>query len=420
MDSGEEPTGSAISQPVVPRRPRLPMPAPNVVAFPPPSAQSLPAPLVSGETSSTLAGGKQKESKVGSFLALTSTALISALLGGLIGGVVVSNNAGEVASAVPAEIIYANDSADANTAPPAAEVSIVSIAAKVGPAVVKVQAQGGGGSGSGTGFVIRSDGYILTNHHVVSSAIESGTMWVQFPDGERVDASLVGSSPEYDIAVLRVAKTALPAVTLGNSDKVQVGEMAVAFGSPLGLAGTVTAGIVSAVNRPVRTSSDTGEGSYLDAIQTDAPINPGNSGGPLVNGAGQIIGVNTAIATFAGNGDQRGSIGVGFAIPINAASRVASEIIATGKATITVLGVTVDNSFDGNGARVLEVNPNGPANNGGVLPGDVVLEINGVRILDGTSLVVVVRSQDPGTKVPVVLLRDGKEIVLEIELGFRP
>jgi putative serine protease PepD len=295
--------------------------------------------------------------------------------------------------------------------------SIASIAEEVSPSVVSLAVQGGGEAGTGSGFVIREDGYILTNNHVVEAAANGGEITVNFSDGRQLPATIVGRDQPYDLAVIKVDATGLPTAVLGDSDGVVVGDLAIAIGSPLGLDGTVTAGIVSALNRPV-TAGGQGETSFINAIQTDAAINPGNSGGALLNAAGEVIGVNSAIATLgAGPGAQSGSIGLGFAIPINQARRIAEELIDTGTSTKPIIGVRLDMQFAGPGARVASVTAGGPAADAGIQDGDVVTQFNGEPVDDATSLIVDIRSLRPGDTVPIVVERGGSEVELEITLG---
>jgi putative serine protease PepD len=296
-----------------------------------------------------------------------------------------------------------------------ADGSIAAIAAALKPSVVQLNVSGGGGSGTGSGFIIREDGYILTNNHVTDAAGSGGDIEIVFPDGQKAPATLVGANPGYDLAVVKVERTGLPAVTLGSSGDLQVGDTAIAIGSPLGLTGTVTSGIVSALNRPV-TAGGQGEGSYINAIQTDAAINPGNSGGPLVNGLGQVIGVNSAIATL-GIGGTSGSIGLGFAIPIDTAKRIAEEIIATGTSSTPVIGVRLDMNYTGSGARIEGVNPGGPAEAAGVREGDVVTKVDGRVVEDATALIVAIRAKAPGDALTLTIDRDGEEQDLTVTLG---
>ena len=276
--------------------------------------------------------------------------------------------------------------------------TVAAIAASVSPAVVSLEVNGAQGSGTGSGFVIRDNGYIVTNNHVVEGAADGGDITVHFADGRKFDAKIVGRDANYDIAVVKVDASGLPTVVLGNSDGVVVGDLAIAIGSPLGLDGTVTAGIVSALNRPV-TAGGQGATSFINAIQTDAAINPGNSGGALVNSAGEVIGVNSAIATLGDGTSQSGSIGLGFAIPINQVKRIAEELINTGSSTKPIIGVSLDQSYQGEGARVQEVTAGGPAEAAGLEAGDVIVEFDGQPVTDATSLIVDIRSMKPGDKV---------------------
>lgn len=282
------------------------------------------------------------------------------------------------------------------------DTSIAGIARKVLPTVVSIRVESASAAGTGSGFVIQSDAaksYILTNNHVATGAGTGATITVSLQDESEVAATVVGTDDSYDLAVLRVPVGNLPVATLGDSDSVVVGDTTVAIGSPLGLTGTVTSGIVSALDRPV-TAGDQSASSFINAIQTDAAINPGNSGGPLVNSSGQVIGVNSAIASMGSSfGGQSGSIGLGFAIPINQARRVAQELIATGKSTHPILGVSVDMSYTGVGARISEVASDGPAASSALKPGDVVTKVDGRRIADGTELIVRIRAHKVGDTV---------------------
>jgi putative serine protease PepD len=298
------------------------------------------------------------------------------------------------------------------------EGSIADLAARVSPAVVSLTVNGPNESGTGSGFVVRSNGYIVTNNHVVSAAADGGQISVRFSDGRTLDGEIVGRDPNYDLAVVKVDATDLPTTTLGNSDGVVVGDTVIAIGSPLGLEGTVTAGIVSALNRPVTAGGQgSDETSFINAIQTDAAINPGNSGGPLINAAGEVIGVNSAIASLSDGSGQAGSIGLGFAIPINQAQRIAEELINTGTSTKPIIGVRLNSQFSGPGAQVDSVDPNGPAAKAGLQDGDVIVEFNGRAVSDSTQLIVDIRSMQPGDEVTVTVDRGGQEKEYTITLG---
>lgn len=310
--------------------------------------------------------------------------------------------------------VPASDESRPGTASRPADGSIAAIAEAVLPSVVSIIAEGRTLGGTGSGFILRADGYIVTNNHVIEAAVDDGEITVAFIDGEMVPATIVGRNASSDLAVLKVNRSDLPPVALGNSNDVRVGDTAIAIGAPLGLDGTVTTGIISSLDRPV-TTGGTGELSYMNAIQTDAAINPGNSGGPLLNGKGEVIGVNSAIATTTGG--EAGNIGLGFAIPINSAARIANEIIATGTSRTTIIGVTLDLRFTGRGARVSEVTAGGPADAAGILPGDVITAVDGRRIGDATELVVTVRSKAPGDEVEVGFTRDDKPQTAAVTLG---
>ncbi len=295
--------------------------------------------------------------------------------------------------------------------------SIAEIAEAVLPSVVSILIEAKGDSGSGSGFIIQSNGYILTNNHVAAPAANGGQLTVVFDNGEKVKASIVGRNTSYDLAVLKVDREGLPTAVLGNSDGVKVGEQVIAIGAPLGLNGTVTAGIISSLDRPV-TAGGRGDLAFINAVQTDAAINPGNSGGPLLDSAGRVIGVNSAIATLAGSLNvESGSIGLGFAIPINSAKRIAEEIISTGDSNTPIIGVVLNTAYSGEGAEVGEVTSGGPAAEAGLREGDIITALNGRQVADSTELVVAIRSYAPGEKVEIALLRNGQVRKVNLVLG---
>jgi putative serine protease PepD len=290
--------------------------------------------------------------------------------------------------------------------------SIESVAEKVLPSVVKLQLSGGEGSG----IVISSDGSILTNNHVVEGAAAGGQIKIVFQDGRTATATIVGRDPSSDLAVVKAADVSgLPTAELGNSGDLKVGQQVVAIGSPFDLQGTVTSGIVSSLNRPVRAGGEQGsQASVLDAIQTDAAINPGNSGGPLVNMQGQVVGINSAIySPNSTSQSQGGSVGIGFAIPIDQARRTAKEISDTGKATQTVLGVSVKDN-EGGGALVSEVTGGGAADKAGIKAGDVITKFDDRAIDSSDALVAAVRSKAPNDKVKLTV---GTDKTVEVTLG---
>jgi putative serine protease PepD len=239
-----------------------------------------------------------------------------------------------------------------------------------------------------------------------------------FQDGTSSPGKIVGRDPNSDIAVLKIERTKLPAVRFGDSDQAVVGDPVVAFGSPLGLQGTVTSGIISAVDRPVVTGGENGDmEAYMAALQTDAAINPGNSGGPLVDGSGRVVGVNSAIATLAGAAREGGSIGLGFSIPINQAKRIAEQLIATGRAKRTIIGATLDQSYVSStgGVRLEEV-PAGPARTAGLRAGDVITAFNGRRVSDPTDLIAFIRKFPAGAQIPVAYNRGGTSSTVTVTL----
>ncbi|NBO16574.1 MAG: PDZ domain-containing protein [Actinobacteria bacterium] len=287
--------------------------------------------------------------------------------------------------------------------------SIAALAARLIPAVVSIAVNAGSGSGTGSGFFLDSDGFILTNNHVVESAANSGRITVETSDGKKYPAKLIGRDNSYDLAVLKIDVKAAPTLQLGNSDQVMVGDAVIAIGSPLGLSGTVTAGIISSKNRPVTTGNGFGESSFINALQTDAAINPGNSGGPLVDSTGAVIGVNSAIATL-GAGSQAGSIGLGFAIPINQAKKTAEQLINTGSATYPIMGISVDTQFNGVGALISSestgITPGGPADKAGLRKGDIIIALDGASVENSNELIVAIRSKNIGDKVKVKFKRN--------------
>lgn len=300
--------------------------------------------------------------------------------------------------------------------------SVAGIAKRVLPSVVSIEARGSDGGATGSGFVIASDGYILTNNHVIAGAVSSGgKIVVRLQDGRSYDADVIGREASYDLAVLRISNKRLTALQFGDSDKVAVGDSVIAIGSPLGLSGTVTLGIISAKDRAVTAGESQGDNSFINALQTDAAINPGNSGGPLVDATGAVIGVNSAIASLGSSfGGPTGSIGLGFAIPINQARKTAEQLIKTGKATYPVIGVSVDMSFAGSGARISDqsgaILAGGPAAKVGLKAGDVIIEFDGRDINSPEELIVAVRSRDVGDVVEITYLRKGVSAKVKLTL----
>ena len=297
--------------------------------------------------------------------------------------------------------------ADGITKDNSGNLSIKDIAAKVLPSVVSISVTATGGSGTGSGAIIQSDAtksYVITNNHVISNAVSSGTVKVELQNGEKITATIRGRDIAYDLAVLQISKGNLPVMEIGDSSKVVIGDLSIAVGSPLGLSGTVTSGIISALNRPVTTGNTTSTESYIDAIQTDAAVNPGNSGGPLVNGQGQMVGVNSAIASLADSATgQAGSIGLGFSIPVNQAMRVAREIIETGKSTRPLMGVNIDPTFTGVGGKIIGLTSGGAADKAGIPVNSVIRAIDGFAINSDVEAIVRIRSYAPNATVSVLV-----------------
>jgi putative serine protease PepD len=282
--------------------------------------------------------------------------------------------------------------------------NVKSIAQLVSPSVVSIEVTSASGSGTGSGSIYKSNAnnsFIITNNHVIEAAAVSGQIEVELNNGDVLPATIVGRNSEYDLAVILVKKGSLPEIPLGNSSSLSIGDPVIAFGSPLGLSGTVTSGIVSALNRPVTTGSFSAE-SFMDAIQTDAAINPGNSGGPLVDSQGRIIGVNSAIATVGSTASTAGNIGLGFSIPFNQAKRIADELIETGKSTKPLVGISFDNTFNGSGARIAALSAGKAAERAGMVVGSIVKRIDGFKINDSISAIVRIRSHAPGDQVVIV------------------
>jgi putative serine protease PepD len=356
---------------------------------------------------------------------MAAVAVVAAAVGGGVGGYVARQGPADLTT-VPQSTLSQPAPAVSDLAPSA----ITQVAQKVLPSVVQLV----GSAGEGSGVVLSADGLILTNAHVLEAGGNSGTLTAKFQNGTTAPVQVIGKDTRSDVAVVRAqGVTGLTPIQLGNSDSLQVGQQVVAIGSPLGLSGTVTSGIVSALNRPVVTQQDqprqqqlpqglSGLGGFgfgdlggqiqapqqvqtsaLDAIQTDAAINPGNSGGPLVDMAGRIVGLNSAIASLGGGGGgQSGSIGLGFSIPINHVKRIADQLIATGHAEQPQLGVSVQDA-NPTGAQVAQVTPNSAAAKAGLKPGDLITKVDSQLIDDADSLVAAINSQAPKSTVTLTV-----------------
>lgn len=344
-----------------------------------------------------------------------SNALLMAAIAGLVGAIFGASSSGSLFG----HDIKLTSVTSSIERPPG---SVADIAQRVLPSVVSISARSSSGAGTGTGFVIDSKGFILTNNHVIAdAAADGGDIEVQLNDGTTLNATIIGRDSSYDLAVLKVNRTGLTALAFGDSDQVVVGDSVIAIGSPLGLSGTVTLGIVSAKDRAVTAGESEGDNSYINAIQTDAAINPGNSGGPLVNSAGAVIGVNSAIATLGSSfSSQSGSIGLGFAIPINQARKTAEQLIKNGKATYPIVGVSIDMQFAGEGAKIADtsnaITPGGPASKAGLRSGDVIVTFDGRTIATPEELIVAIRSKNVGDRVAIEYIRSGKKYSTSLTL----
>ncbi|PKQ18311.1 MAG: peptidase S1 [Actinobacteria bacterium HGW-Actinobacteria-8] len=397
-----------------------PATADQVFDAPPPNAEST-TEYVVPEVPARPARPVPPRRGMGALLVTTSLLLG---VGGGVGGAAAWQAWGPEDSSTAAQIATLPVTAGSDDGQPATG-SVAAVAQAALPSVVQIEISTASGAATGSGVIIRSDGYILTNNHVVDGA--NGTVQVRFSDGQVEDATIVGTSPDYDLAVVQVDRTDVTPLVLGDSDAMVVGDPVVAVGSPLGLESTVTTGIVSALDRPVTT----GRGAtpaYMAAIQTDAAINPGNSGGPLLNMSGEVIGINSAIAALPGatQSTGAGSVGLGFSIPSNQARRVAEELIATGSATVPAIGAQLDSTYKGRGVRVADSTQTGgnptvvadsPAAKAGIVEGDIIVAIDGDLVADADTAIVKIRTHAPGDEVTFTVERDGKDVDISVTLG---
>jgi putative serine protease PepD len=349
-------------------------------------------------------------------------ALAVGVVGGILGGAVYENiHNGSTEGRVSGGLLASGTESKAPL--PAGNHSVASVAQQLLPSTIQVLAQyhGTKDGATGSGFVLDRSGHFITNNHVVADAVaHHGPIEIVDQNGDKYAATVVGRSPTYDLAVLYVkGAPALPPASLGSAQVLRVGDQVVAFGSPLGLSSTVTSGIVSALNRPVTTSDTGSDSSYINAVQTDAAINPGNSGGPLVDLSGRVVGVNSAIATTGGSTTgESGSIGVGFAIPIDQVKITADQILRTGEARYPVIGATVNTTGAADiGATILKVTSDSPASKAGLRKGDVVTQVAGEKVPDGIALIVAIRSHQPGDTVTFTVQRGQSQMSLHITLG---
>ena len=408
--------------------PPMPSPTPQPSAqhnFPPPGTHPFPADRLAGP------GHASPRARVSGWIwpAVCALALVLGLTGGVAGSVVYErlsddNPSADANTPSSAETGEGLENSGVVSVPPLKEgdATVAAVAAALLPSTVQISAEyeGEEGGATGSGFVLDSSGHVITNNHVVEQAAEEdGPIEIVDTEGNRYEASVVGRSPVYDLAVLysKGARKLQPAA-LGKSNALRVGESVVAIGSPLGLSATVTAGIVSALQRPVTTGDDAGDSSYINAVQTDAAINPGNSGGPLVNLLGQVVGVNSAIATTGGGlGGGSGNIGVGFAIPMEQVRITADQILRTGEARYPVIGAKVQTGErGGEGALIDEVIDGTPADDSGMKKGDLVVALEGEKVTDGIALIVSIRSHQPGDTLAFTVVRDGEERTLNVTL----
>jgi len=348
---------------------------------------------------------------------VTVLALVVGAGGGAVAGALVADDGGNGGSATSS--VY---KVEPRTAAPLPDdnVSIAAVAEKLLPSTVQIVAeyQGEANGAVGSGFFFDKQGHVITNNHVIEEAAkDDGPIRVIDSDGGRHEATVVGRSPVYDIAVLKIKPfDGLVPAARGSSDQMRVGEIVVASGSPLRYAASITSGIISAKNRPVTTGGDGDEASFINAIQTDAAINPGNSGGPLANLQGQVIGVNSALASLGGTSDEAANIGIGFSIPIEQVLVTADQILRTGKAQYPVIGVSVTGTDEQDGATVKEINDGTPAADSALRVGDVITKVDGIPVTDQTDVIVAIRSHVPGDTVQLTVRRSGKTLTIPVGL----
>ncbi|MDX3325511.1 trypsin-like peptidase domain-containing protein [Streptomyces sp. ME02-6979-3A] len=431
QDGAEPPAAGHEQHPYAPPAPQQPPAASAAWPPPPPAIPSYAdggSPPAWGAPEPAQSEHPRRRRAGGLVAAVAVAALVAGGIGGALGyWAADSNDSGSSGSTTVAASNSPKDfKRDAGT--------VAGVAASALPSVVTIDAQSGDGEGgTGTGFVYDKEGHILTNNHVVASAADSGQLTATFSNGKKYDAEVVGRAQGYDVAVLKLKKApeGLTPLALGDSDKVAVGDSTIAIGAPFGLSNTVTTGIISAKNRPVASGDgSSNKNSYMSALQTDASINPGNSGGPLLDAGGAVIGINSAIQSTSGGGvgqSQAGSIGLGFAIPVNQAKNVAEQLIKTGQPVYPVIGATVTMEEKTGGAVISDegaggtpaVTPNGPAAEAGLKAGDVITKFNDTTVESGPTLIGEIWTHKPGDKVTLTYKRDGKTATAEVTLGER-
>jgi putative serine protease PepD len=404
-------------------------------AWPPPPAAAHATPGYGGSGAAGTGWGasyqqpapKPRNGRGGLIAAVLVAALVAGGIGGGIGYTLAKDNDGTGSTTVSSD----TSASQVKRAPG----TIANVASKALPSTVTIEAESTNGEGgTGTGFVFDTQGHIVTNNHVVAEAVDGGKLTATFPNGKKYDAEIVGHAQGYDVAVIKLknAPSDLKPLALGNSDKVAVGDETIAIGAPFGLSNTVTTGIISAKNRPVASSdgSSSSKASYMSALQTDASINPGNSGGPLLDASGAVIGINSAIQSSNSGGfgsGQSGSIGLGFAIPINQAKYVAQQLIKTGKPVYAKIGASVSLEESTDGAKITDqgaggsspVESGGPADEAGLKPGDVITKLDDSVIDSGPTLIGEIWTHKPGDKVTVTYKRGGQDHTATLTLGSR-
>lgn len=405
-------------------QPTTPLPAPQhpYAGFPPPQAPRPEGPPTS-YAATTPIPVQPRTRRTGMAAAVVATALVVGAASGVGGAAAWSalddaaNGSASDGTPRTSQVVDTPDS-------PAADGSVEQVAAKVLPSVVKIDVTGGQSAGSGSGIILSSDGEILTNNHVASLAGDGGTLTVFFNDGSSAKAKILGTDPLTDTAVIKAEDVSgLTPATIGKSSDLKVGEGVVAIGSPFGLDSTVTSGIVSALNRPVDVGSDSdGNSTTYPAIQTDAAINPGNSGGALVDLHGNLVGINSSIRTASATEGEAGSIGLGFAIPIDAVLPIVDQMSDGQTPTHARLGISVSDAAAQQGAeatqgaKVEEVGADSTASKAGIDKGDVITKVGDHLITGADSLVATIRSYRPGDKVTVTYLHDGETKTAELTL----